>query len=190
VTTDPSELAGVVAAVVDALTASNVPYFITGSLASSVHGDFRATNDVDIVADFRLGDLRAAVAELSRAFVVDQASVTDALRRSGSFNLIHLGSYLKFDVFAAAGEFEQSALSRRVLYRMPGTSTEFAFASVEDILLAKLRWYDAGGPESSVQWRDITRLIALNRPQLDADYLHRWAASMRLTDLLARAEGP
>ncbi len=176
------------AAVVGTLTANKVPYFITGALASSVHGDFRATNDVDIVADFRLGDPRAAVAELSRAFVVDQASATAALRRDGSFNLIHLGSYLKVDIFAAAGDFEQSALSRRVLLRMPGASTEFAFASVEDILLAKLRWYEAGGRESSVQWRDITRLIVLNRAHLDAGYLHRWAASMRLTELLARAE--
>lgn len=171
-----------------ALTANGVPYFITGSLASSVHGDFRATNDVDIVADYRRGDPRAAIAELSQAFVVDQAVAAEALRGSGSFNLIHETSYLKVDVFAAAGEFEQSALSRRVLLKMPGASTEFAFASVEDILLAKLRWYDAGGRESSVQWRDITRLIAINRGNLDVAYLRRWAAAMRITELLSLAQ--
>lgn len=188
-TIDPSELTAVVSAVVDALTANKVPYFITGSLASSVHGEFRATNDVDIVADFLLGDLRAVVAELSHDFVVDQTVAAEALAQGGSFNLIHLGSYLKVDLFAAAGAFERSALARRVMLEIPGANSKFAFASVEDILIAKLRWYDAGGRESSVQWRDITRLIALNRPHLDADYLYRWAASLRLTELLARAEG-
>jgi hypothetical protein len=33
-----------------ALEALRVPYFVTGSLASGIHGEFRATSDIDIVA--------------------------------------------------------------------------------------------------------------------------------------------
>jgi hypothetical protein len=37
-------------AVVNALNQLDISYFVTGSLASGARGEFRATNDVDIVA--------------------------------------------------------------------------------------------------------------------------------------------
>lgn len=35
----------------DALEESNIPYMVTGSIASSVHGIPRATQDIDVVID-------------------------------------------------------------------------------------------------------------------------------------------
>jgi hypothetical protein len=59
-------------------------------------------------------------------------------------------------------------------------------ASAEDILLAKLRWYRMGGEVSESQWSDIAGILAVN-PDLDAAYLHTWAARLGAGDLLDKA---
>ena len=55
------ELTEAVSAVCNTLTQRGVPYFITGSVASSTHAECRATNDIDIGADFRSVDIRALI---------------------------------------------------------------------------------------------------------------------------------
>lgn len=40
--------------IVDVFDKLNVPYLVGGSLASSLHGIPRATQDVDIIADLKL----------------------------------------------------------------------------------------------------------------------------------------
>ncbi len=57
-------------------------------------------------------------------------------------------------------------------------------ATREDIILAKLRWYRRGGEQSGVQWRDLTRLAAINHDVLDLDHLRRWAHALGVHDLL------
>ena len=57
--------------------------------------------------------------------------------------------------------------------------------SVEDSILKKLEC----GEESSTQWRDVVELIRINGPSLDAAYLDRWAPSLGIAGLLARARG-
>ncbi|MEP7344693.1 MAG: hypothetical protein ABI877_05485 [Gemmatimonadaceae bacterium] len=49
-----SELTAVLDAISAALRDAGLVYFVTGSLASSVHGEFRATNNIDIVADLNV----------------------------------------------------------------------------------------------------------------------------------------
>ena len=74
---DTAELLGVVDALVVVLRRHDVPYFITGSFASSVHGEFRATNDIDIVAELDAVRLAAVLADLSAAFVTDADQAQD-----------------------------------------------------------------------------------------------------------------
>ena len=50
-----------------------IPYFLGGSLASSVQGEPRATNDIDIVIDMPLGKVQAFTETLGEDFEVDQA---------------------------------------------------------------------------------------------------------------------
>jgi hypothetical protein len=65
--TELSELTSAIASVTGALVRCGVPYFITGSLASSMHAEFRATNDIDIVADFGRVDLSACIQRSTRS---------------------------------------------------------------------------------------------------------------------------
>lgn len=56
--------------VASAIEESGGTYFVGGSVASSVDGEPRATNDIDFVIDLplgRIGDLRAALLGLCRS---------------------------------------------------------------------------------------------------------------------------
>ena len=69
-----------------------VPYAIGGSLASSFHGIPRTTQDADLVADLRPGNVQPFVAGVSEAFYVPPERVAQAVSRRSSFNLIHNGT--------------------------------------------------------------------------------------------------
>ena len=90
----------------------HVPYFVTGSLASSVHAEFRATNDIDIVADFGAVDLPALMRTFAAEFHVDAEQARAGVREGTSFNLIHRTSFLKVDFFPAVSAFNRVAIER------------------------------------------------------------------------------
>ncbi len=187
---DASELAAVLEAIVSALHRQDVAYFVTGSFASSVHGEFRATNDVDIVAMLEPRHLESLMADLSGEFFADPDQARACLAEGKGFNLIHRGTYLKVDVFPCLTAFDREATRRATDVVLPGGRGALRVATAEDILLAKLRWYRLGGETSDVQRRDIEGLVILNRDDFDRSYLERWAGELGVGDLLARFGGP
>jgi len=174
--------------VVDVLEALDIPYFIGGSLASAFHGVVRATMDVDLVADMRLEQVEPFVQRLGDAFYADSAMIRDAIRRHGSFNLIHLQTMFKVDIFIRRQRpYDSSQFERRVS-QMLSLEPEMAayIASPEDTILAKLEWYRLGGEISNRQWQDVRNIIEVQADRLDWAYLRHWAAQLNLSDLLER----
>lgn len=57
----------------------------------------------------------------------------------------------------------------------------------EDILLAKLHWFRAGGEVSDVQWRDILGIVRPCGESLDRGYLEQSAAKLGIAALLEKA---
>ncbi|HET7584207.1 MAG TPA: hypothetical protein VFK13_04830 [Gemmatimonadaceae bacterium] len=169
-----------------ALDEHRIPYFITGSVASSVHGEYRATNDVDIVANLSPANVGSLLAELQGTFVADAEQARTAVASGTSFNLIDRGTFLEVDVFPSTTEFERQAQQRAESIVPPGGTRALRVATVEDILLAKLRWYRLGGEASEVQQRDIRGIIALNRGALDLEHLKRWSVALGIVDLTER----
>ncbi len=82
---DPLRVALVFAAILDRL---GVPYVTAGSFASSLHGEPRSTDDVDLVADLRAGHAAPLVSALRGAWYVSEEAVGDAIARGASFNAI------------------------------------------------------------------------------------------------------
>jgi hypothetical protein len=183
---DAGPLAPIIDALVGALRRHEVEHFITGSLASSLHGEYRATRDIDVVADLSLDQLPGLVRDLESDFFVDDAQARTAVAEGGCFNVIHRDSLFKVDIFPCATEFDREAMRRAETFTLPGTAEGLRVTTAEDILLAKLRWYRLGGEQSATQPRDIGRLIALNSPELDWPYIERWALRLGVTDLLSR----
>lgn len=175
--------------VTGALEALGIPYIIGGSLASTLYGMVRTTQDSDIIAEMRLEHVQPFVAALENEFFIDVEMITDSIRHHSSFNIIHRESMFKVDVFNPDPRpFQRSQLTRAQRQTFEFETTLSAnFASPEDTILSKLEWYRMGGEVSERQWRDILGILKVRQGELDLDYLQTWAAELQVTDLLTRA---
>jgi len=159
-----------------------------GSVASSVTGVARATLDVDLVAALSLEHAEPLAAALSQHYYVDVEMIQHAVRRCGSFNVIHLATMFKIDVFVLEDTpFGRANMHRRVALDMPEGGCRLYFCAPEDIVLHKLLWYRAGGEVSDRQWYDLQGVLRLQAQNLDLSYLQQWAAELSIAALLRRA---
>jgi hypothetical protein len=177
-------------AVTDALERLRVPYFIGGSLASAAQGAARSTLDADIIADLAAEDVQALLKALAGDFYCDADMIGEAIRNRSSFNLIHLATMFKVDIFINKGRpFDQSQFERRVLQSFSTLPPRSAYiASPEDTILSKLVWYRLGGEASDRQWGDTLSVLRAQEGRLDDGYLALWAGRLGVTDLLDRAK--
>jgi hypothetical protein len=164
-----------------------VRYVVGGSIASSLHGHSRATQDVDVVADLQREHVLPLVSALASDFYIDEAAVRDAVNRRSTFNAIHLATMFKVDVFVAGSQpSTRRELERRRTYRLDDPPGEIVVASPEDVVVQKLYWYRLGNHVSERQWLDALGVVTVNRKGLDLDYMRQTAAELEVTDLLDR----
>jgi hypothetical protein len=175
--------------IVAVLEKLNLPFLVGGSLASSIHGIYRTTADIDLVVELSRVDVQRFVAELGPDFYADADSIQELLSHSRSFNVIHKATGYKFDLFPRSRDaFQDSQFERRALENASTTAEPLLVpvASAEDTILTKLVWYRAGGQVSDRQWNDIRGIISVQGDRLDREYLHKWARYLEIDDLLER----
>lgn len=176
--------------VVDALEQLGVPYHVRGSVASSSWGLPRASVDVDLVAELRADQVDKIVGLLEGAYFVRRETVLEAVQRRRSFNVIHLNTVVKVDVFVAeARPFDRQEMSRAREHALESSeeARTFLVKSPEDVVLRKLSWYRTGGEVSERQWSDVIGVLKVQADRLDSDCLARWATELEVDDLLERA---
>lgn len=167
-----------------------VRYYVGGSLASSVRGLPRTSIDVDLVAELRPEHITRLVGALSGEFYVSEKRVQEAVAARRSFNVIHLATMMKVDVFVSRQRPYERALFDRLTPEFldaEGTSVPHPVPRAEDVVLLKLEWFRAGGDVSDRQWGDVIGVIKVAGQSLDRNYLSRWADDLGVGDLLPRA---
>ena len=170
--------AELLADVIGRLDGADVPFMVTGSLASSYHGEPRATLDVDIVIDPTSESLGNLVDSLATAgYYVDRDVAFDALDRRTQFNAVaedasKIDFIIRRDRPFSIEEFRRR--ERADLLGTPGFVT-----TAEDLALAKLEWAETSGSER--QLRDVVGILKVSH-DLDDAYIDRWAAALGVTD--------
>lgn len=174
--------------VVDALEALGVPYHMGGSVASSFTGVARATQDADLVADLRPEHAASLAEALQGSYYADLERIVHAIQTRRSFNVIHLPTTYKVDVFVSkATPFARENMARRVAQEIPDLGRSLYMSSPEDIVLHKLLWYAEGGGVSDRQWYDLQGVLRISGRRLDLTYLWTWAERLEIADLLRKA---
>lgn len=191
---DPLVLAVRVGSLLDHL---GITYVIGGSVAAVVHGEYRMTRALDIILSLTSRDRQALAAGLREDFTFLPSDITDAFnripearedwRKRASFCAYDKATGFQLDIYLSSGRpFERMQFLRAVTVPIPGEGGGFLrIASAEDTILAKLEWYKLS--PSDRHWRDIQAILYVQGDALALAYLHTWAESLGITDLLTLA---
>ena len=169
------------------LEAAGIGYMVSGSVASSLQGEPRATHDIDIVVSVQIPAV-AAAARLKAAFpepdfYLDEAAARDAILLGGMFNLIDAREGDKVDFWLLTDDaFDQMRFDRRYIDTFE--DARLSVSRPEDTILMKLRWAALlGGSEK--QFMDALRVYEVQHGRLDESYLDQWAATLGVTASLS-----
>jgi hypothetical protein len=163
---------------VRALETAAVPYMFTGSLALSIHGAPRATQDIDVVITpllDQLGTLRAQLPDSEYYFDLDTAR--EAIRRESQFNVVDFASGWKIDmIIRKSRAYSQVEFERRTVVEFAGL--RLCVATEEDVVLSKLEWAKLGGSDRQIE--DVATLLRICGETLDRTYVERWVQTLAI----------
>lgn len=111
------------------------------------------------------------------------------VRAAGSFNIVHIESAVKVDIFVAGSDpldRERLRRRRRIVVGAIGNQATLYVDTAEDVVLRKLEWYRRGADTSERQWRDVLAVLRVQQ-HLEQTYLRTWSTRLEITDLLNRA---
>ncbi len=169
------------AEVVRIIETAGIPYMVTGSFASSYHGEPRASNDADIIISPSEDQLDTFIELLGTDYYVDADTAKDAFNRQSMFNIIDSLQGWKADlIICKERPYSQEEFYRRTQGTIAGINV--MVASPEDIILSKLEWAKKG--QSQLQFRDALGVASIQFQQLDIDYLRKWAKDLKIDQLL------
>lgn len=184
-----NEFLAVIVAFAATLDELGIPYAIVGSVASSAHGEQRATADADFIVDLSDDQAVALARKLGDSHYIDIRSIRRAIAHSRSFNVIDLATMFKLDIYVVSGRPKEMRrlANARTTQVSAGVDPLVRIASPEDTVVSKLRWFRRGGEVSEKQWTDVLGVLRVQRGRLDVDELARAADEEGVRDLLDRA---
>ncbi|HJN09896.1 MAG: hypothetical protein QGG09_13935 [Pirellulaceae bacterium] len=182
------DLVDALSPVVAAFRTLGIRHFVGGSIASSFHGATRATMDVDVVCELTDDKISSFIELFDCDFYISEPAVRDAVGQKSCFNLIHMPTSFKIDIFVSRGRpFDTESMQRASSQILGDDRTvEVPIASAEDSIISKLEWYQLTNETSERQWDDVSRLIKLLGDTADVGYLKHAAESIGVAELLTK----
>lgn len=158
---------------------------VTGSVASSLQGEPRATHDIDLVVEISAHQIdKLLKAFPSPEFYLSAEAVREAVRSRGMFNLISVAEGDKVDFWLLTEEpFDQSRFARKYVEEVFGIPLNVS--RPEDTILQKLKWAAISGGSSKL-YTDALRVLEVQHGVLDLEYLEAWANRLGVAELWNR----
>jgi len=149
---------------------AGITYAVTGSVASSIFGEPRMTQDVDVVLICKPNAVTSLAERLRPRFYAPDDMLIEASRSHGFANVVDNATGLRADLsFKTATGFMGDAIRRRKRQTLGTAGPEFWFVTPEDLLLMKLDW--RRNTESAKQWADALSVARIQGTQMDWTYL-------------------
>lgn len=153
-------------------------YHLTGGVVASHYGEFRNTQDVDMVVDMdACKDKQSLFLELKKDFYVDQSAFDEAIQMKSMFQVLDMDSMLRADIYTASilpNRFE------RVVSAEVADGISLPISSPEDAILSKLHWIKLGSGRSR---KDVVAMLRVQE-HLDNDYLEATAEQLGVKPIL------
>lgn len=155
-----------------ALEELDIPYMVTGAVASIVYGSPRVTHDIDLVV---LIDTKRVQA-FADAFQPGQfyCPPVEVIRNEsirpvrGHFNIIHHETGFKADVYLMGTDpLHRWGMSNRRRIQIGGRS--FWVAPPEYVILRKLEYYREGGSQKHLD--DIVGMLEISSDKVDIPFI-------------------
>ena len=182
-TDDP--IIDLISAIVNVFDRVGITYAITGSVASSLHGEPCVSQDVDFVVRMTPDQAKQVATELPRRFYCSDEALIEAARECSFANIIDGDWGLKADISVLApGDFHDQVLSRRRPAEFGPGAPKFYLVSPEDIILMKLVWRK--DTRSEKQWQNALGVARTRGVRMDWDYLFHQAEALGVSDDLRK----
>ena len=154
-----------------------IAYRIVGSMASMAYSEARFTNDIDILVDLSEDDAEQIETEFpAPEFYVSVSAIKSAIRDRRQFNIIHIPSRLKLDIIQRKdNEFGTLDITRGQRLKSDGFYDAW-FASPENVILMKLRYFQEGGSDKHL--RDVASILLIQDKHIDREYIEQWARKL------------
>ena len=166
---------------IEKLNRQDIPYMLSGSVSSSLHGNPRATKDVDIVIAPTEEQILNFANMLGERYYVNLDAVRYAFAHNSMFNVIDNESGWKADfIIRKDRPFSHREFERKCTAKIK--KLDVWVTSPEDTILSKLEW--AKNSHSEQQFRDALGVAVVQWHSLDIDYLHKWAKELRVESSL------
>lgn len=159
------------ALVIDALNVLDIPYMLTGSLASNMYGVVRATQDADFVVQIDAPGITRIGAHLAPVFTLDPQASFETITMTMKYVMVSQDQELKAELFLLSDDpYDQERFRRRRAGSFLGRPAYVP--SPEDVVVAKLLWYKRAHRQKDLG--DIKNVISVQRDVLDRVYLNHW----------------
>jgi hypothetical protein len=163
--------------VTGALEGEGVVYAVTGSIASSIHGEPVTSLDVDLVTCMTADQAGRVAGRLVPRLYAEVDAVRRAAVEHRMVNFIDGSSGFKVDIsMLDDSAYHRELMSRRVKIAHPESGDAFWVVSPEDIVLMKLVWRRESRSEK--QWRNALSVLKVQGHRLDWSYLRSWAGRL------------
>ncbi len=173
----------IVFAVIDYLNEHQLPYMLVGSLATNFYCVPRSTQDGDIVVQGNPVQVASGLIKEHSNIHFDPQLSFESVTATQKVVLQSDGLEFEIELFElGADEHDQERFSRR--RRVETMDRLVWMASLEDMIITKLRWSQHIGREKDIS--DARNLIGVQRDRVDWPYVELWCDRHGTRELLDR----